>query len=274
MLLPTLIFLSFAFWTLFHWQELPELLKNESEDDKWPLSIHHTATPIRLVLVTTIYMAFSYSLLFVLNSLLKLEISPSYSPWLAIVILICAHFTPYMSGLCSFIRYFFQRHLFFPSLPSHQEDYIISTLMTKAHHSTGLCNEIKHVHTLIKQEFNSGLHVFNLVALKQEKQLVRYEFKKIRNKGLLEKTVLIESDRQQLEFHLYSCYRLLTRITLARFWSGRDRRRSFRDMGYVVSATDGDIYAKSRRAKYILIHMFSHKKNINRKNAPLKNPKR
>ncbi|NIB39645.1 hypothetical protein HBA55_08615 [Pseudomaricurvus alkylphenolicus] len=258
MLTVTIIFLAFTLWTLFHWQTLPELLTNESEGEPWPLSIHHTATPIRLVVMTLIYAGWSYFLLYVMTSLLENIMTPERASWLALALLIGAHFFPYLSGLCSFVRYFFQRHLFFPSLPSHQEDQIIGVLMGQAVKGGNLRKEIKHLQKLLKQEFRSPIHAFNLVGLRNEHKLVRQEYKSLRRKGVLKQRELDEWERQLLNFHLYSCYRLLTRITLARYWAGRDRRRAFRELGYLIKIGDGDIYAKARRLKYALWNILLH----------------
>lgn len=259
MLLPTIVFLSFALWTLFHWQELPDLLKNETADERWPLSIHHTATPIRLVTVTLIYSAFSFALLNACVWLFERLGGESLAPWFAVLLLISLHFAPYTSRMSAYVRYYFQRHLFFPSLPSHQEDAIVDTLMKQAKNQNCTAREIKHVQKLIKNQFKTTIHAFNLMSLKNERKLVRREFKKIRHKGLLENADLNELEEQQLRFHLYSCYRLLTRMTLARYWAGRDRRKAFRNLGYTINIGDGDVYSKCRRIKYSVSHYLLHR---------------
>lgn len=262
MFFATIFFLAFALWTLFHWQELPELLKNETADEQWPLSIHHTATPSRLITITLLFSVFSYSLLKLLNLLISLVMPAALSvwtPWICVGLLIAAHFTPYLSGISSYVRYYFQRHLFFPSLPSHQEDTIIDTLMSQAEKEKGLTKEVQHLQDLLKDQFKATIHVFNLVSLKREHKLVRREFKKMRHKGLLENEQLSSTEQQQLRFHLYSCYRLLTRITLARYWAGRDRRRAFRNLGYTINTGDSDLYSKCRRLKYSVSHYLLHR---------------
>ncbi len=259
MLVPTVVFLAFSLWTLTHWQELPELLKNESADERWPLSIHHTATPIRLITVTAIYCLFCFALMSVVKNGLAVLIDVNLATWFAPGLLITLHFLPYSSRLSSYVRYLFQRRLFFPSLPSHQEDAIIDTLMKQATQHENHAEEIQHLHQLIKAQFKTTVHVFNLTSLKNEKKLVRREFKKIRHRGLLENPDMNEFEQQQLRFHLYSCYRLLTRMTLARFWAGRERRKAFRDMGYSINIGDGDIYSKCRRLKYSLNHYLLHR---------------
>ncbi len=259
MLLPIVLFLCFVVWTLFHWQELPKLLKNEAADDRWPLSIHHTATPIRLITVTGLYMLLSYLLLQGVLSGLSKFIPLPLAEWASAGLLIVLHFAPYSSRLSSYIRYFFQRHLFFPSLPSHQEDAIIDTLMGQTRSSKGLTDELIHLQQQIKQQFKTTIHVFNLVSLKNEKRLVRREFKKIRHRGLLTKSELTNAEEQLLRFHLYSCYRLLTRMTLARHWAGRDRRKAFRDLGYNINIGDGDFYSKCRRLKFSISNYLLHR---------------
>ncbi|GAB3112871.1 hypothetical protein G8770_18800 [Aestuariicella hydrocarbonica] len=258
MLLPTILFLAFCLWTLFHWQTLPTLLKNESEEEHWPLSIHHTATPARMVIMTLLYTLFSYSLLFILSRILMLFLSAALAPWVALAILIGSHFAPYMSGLCAYVRYFFQRHLFFPSLPSHQEDSIIRTLMSQAPEGKTTAKEISYLHNLIRGEFKA-IHAFNLMALKNEGQLVKREFKKMRLSGLIENETPTPDEQQQMRFHLYACYRLLTRITLARHWAGRDRRRAFRRLGYTINTGDGEIYARCRRLKHAITQLVLHR---------------
>ncbi len=259
MLVPTIVFLVFSLWTLYHWQELPDLLKNESADERWPLSIHHTATPIRLITVTAIYCLFCFALMNAAAQGLALLVDMNLAKWLSPALLVALHFAPYSSRLSSYVRYLFQRRLFFPSLPSHQEDAIIDTLMKQATEHENHSEEIQHLHQLIKAQFKTTLHVFNLASLKNEKKLVRREFKKIRRRGLLSSTEMSSVEQQQLRFHLYSCYRLLTRMTLARYWAGRDRRKAFRDMGYSINIGDGDIYSKCRRIKYSLNHYLLHR---------------
>lgn len=259
MLLPTILFLAFTLWALYHWQSLPALLKNETEEEHWPLSIHHTATPIRMVVITLLYTAFAFCLLFTVSRMVGLFLSPTLAPWVALVILLAAHFTPYLSQLSGYVRYFFQRHLFFPALPSHQEDSIIRTLMSQAPKDKNLAHEIEYLHRLLKKEFNGTVHAINLVGLKNEGKLVKFEFKKMQHQGLLENTNPTDDEQQQMRFHLYSCYRLLTRMTLARYWAGRDRRKAFRQLGYTINTGDGEVYAKCRRMKHSFTHHVLHR---------------
>lgn len=259
MLLPTLLFLSFTTWSLFHWQTLPKLLKNETEDERWPLSIHHTATPTRLLIVTLSYAGLSVFLLNIMTTCLSKITDYQWLGWISAGLLIGLHFAPYSSRVSSYFRYFFQRHLFFPALPSHQEDAIIETLMNKTGEKDSIANEVLHVQKQIKFQFKNTIHAFNLMSLKNERRLVKREFKKIRHRGLLNNPTLSEAEQQILRFHLYSCYRLLTRMTLARYWSGRDRRRAFRGLGYSINIGDGDIYARCRRLKFSVSHYLLHR---------------
>lgn len=259
MLLPTVLFLCFTLWSLFHWQELPKLLKNETEDERWPLSIHHTATPIRLLSTALLYALVSVLLLNAMTMVLAMFINSEWLGWMSAGLLIGLHFAPYSSRLSGYLRYFFQRHLFFPALPSHQEDAIIETLMKQAGENESTSHEVLHAQQQIKRQFKSTIHAFNLVSLKNERRLVKREFKKIRHRGLLNNPTPTESEQQILRFHLYSCYRLLTRMTLARYWSGRDRRRAFRDLGYSINIGDGDIYAKCRRLRFSVSHYLLHR---------------
>jgi len=259
MLLPTILFLSFALWTLLHWQELPKLLRDETADERWPLSIHYTATPVRFITVASLYALLSI-LLLKATSIGLSQFSPSnVVGWVSASLLIGLHFAPYSSTLSSHIRYFFQRHLFFPSLPSHQEDAIISTLMQQAHTHDSLANEVLHLQTLIKQQFKITTHTFNLVNLKNERKLVRREFKKISRRGLFTNPELTDAEQQLLRFHLYSCYRLLTRMTLARYWAGRDRRKAFRNLGYNINIGDSNVYSKCRRLKFSINYYLLHR---------------
>jgi hypothetical protein len=259
MLLPTTLFLTFGLWTLFHWQELPKLLRDETSDERWPLSIHYTATPVRLITVTSLYAVMSFLLLKSTAWSLSHFTPSNLVHWFSVALLIGLHFAPYSSKLSSHTRYFFQRHLFFPSLPSHQEDAIISTLMQQANTHESLSNEVLHLQTLIKQQFKTTLHAFNLVSLKNERKLVKREFKKIRHRQLLNNTELTDAESQLLRFHLYSCYRLLTRVTLARYWSGRDRRKAFRHLGYNINIGDSNIYSKCRRLKFSISNYLLHR---------------
>lgn len=254
MLLPILLFLVFSLWVLLHWHTLPGLLRTSSDQETWPLSIHHTATPLRLAVIVVCYAAFAVFLLLVLTMLLELLLPREYAPWVALVLLIGAHFAPYLGRLSAYVRYLFQRHLFFPALPSHQEDAIIRTLMAQAPRDRQLAEEIEHLHDLIRREFGSTIQVMNLVSLKNEALLVQSEVRKMRHQGLLDKGDLGEEEEQQMRFHLYSCYRLLTRMTLARYWAGRDRRQAFRRMGYMINAADGEVYATCRRVRHWLTH--------------------
>lgn len=254
MLLPTLLFLVFSLWVLLHWHTLPALLCNTSAREAWPLSIHHTATPVRLIVILLCYAAFALCMLYALTALLSLLLTPALAAWTAPALLIAAHFAPYLSRLSAYVRYLFQRHLFFPALPSHQEDTIIRGLMAQSFQDNNLAAEIEHLHHLIRQEFGGTIQVMNLVGLKKEARLVQCELKKMRRQGWLEKSELSEEEKQQLSFHLYSCYRLLTRMTLARYWAGRDRRQAFRRMGYVVNTGDGEVYGKCRRLRHWLSH--------------------
>jgi len=259
MLLPTILFLTFTLWALFHWQSLPALLKNETEEEHWPLSIHHTATPSRLVIITLVYSVFSFCLLYSVSKFLSMFLDPKLAPWVALAVLLAAHVTPYLSRLSAYVRYFFQRHLFFPSLPSHQEDSIIRTLMSQAPKDKNLAHEIEYLHELLKKEFKSTVQVINLVGLKNEGKLVKFEFKKMLHQGLLTNADPTVDEQQQMRFHLYSCYRLLTRMTLARYWAGRDRRKAFRRLGYTINTGDGEIYAKCRRVKHSFTHNILHR---------------
>lgn len=250
MLLPILLFLVFSLWVLLHWHTLPGLLRMSSDKETWPLSIHHTATPLRLAVIVCCYGGFAVGLLLVLVQLLKLVLPPAYAPWVALAALIGAHFAPYLGKLSAYVRYLFQRHLFFPALPSHQEDAIIRTLMAQAPQDRQLAEEIKHLHHLIRREFGGTIQVMNLVSLKNEARLVQSEVRKMQHMGLLDKSELREDEEQEMRFHLYSCYRLLTRMTLARYWAGRDRRQAFRRMGYLINAGDGEVYATCRRVRH------------------------
>ncbi|MYM63630.1 hypothetical protein [Pseudomaricurvus sp. HS19] len=260
MLLPTIIFLVFAVWTLFHWQELPELLKNEAIGVEWPLSIHHTATPLRLLVMSGLYLVFALSLFYVCVCGVRLVWDSKWAAWLVLAVLIVAQFAPLSATLASYIRYLFQRHLFFPPLPSHQEDAIIETLMSQAEHEGDQLSEIEHLHKLLKQQFRSGLSGPSIMSLRDEKALVRREFTQMRSSGLFQSHKLSDIEKQQIRFHLYSCYRLLTRVILSKHWAGRDRRKVFRDLGYSINTGDGSFYSNFRRMKYSVNHYVLHRK--------------
>ncbi|BFM14707.1 hypothetical protein R50073_08900 [Maricurvus nonylphenolicus] len=245
MLLPTILFLIFTFWTLRHWQSLPELLQEDEGDNRWPLSMDHATTPTRLWLVSGCYALFSYILFWGLNKLLVLLGVGTWAPWWALGVLVVAHYLPYLKTVCAFIRYFFQRHLFFPVLPSHQEYPLIHQLLEQQQGQECITKELDHVYGLLKQEFNTSIHAFNIVALKEEWQLVRAEHKNIRRKVL--SGVICETTEQQLRLQLYACCRLLVRLTLARFWSGKERRKEFRRLGYCINTGDGALYGSTRR---------------------------
>ncbi len=259
LLLPTIVFLAFTLWTLYHWQALPELLANEASTEHWPLSIHHTATPLRMMIVTALYSVFAYVLLMLMTLVIHSLWPTNYSAWIAVAVLITAHFIPILSGLSAYVRYFFQRHLFFPSLPSHQEDSIIGTLMAQAPRDNNVAKEIKYLHQQIHGEFRTPLHVINLVGLRNEQRLVKREFKQLRHKGLLTNVSLTHEEQQQMRFHLYSCYRLLTRTILSRHWAGRDRRKAFRRHGYTINTGDGEVYAQMRRIRHSFMHYLLHR---------------
>ncbi len=259
MLISLAIFLAFTLWTLFHWQELPELLKNESANERWPLSIHHTATPLRLIAITLLHSAFNIVVFYVVHKVVSTIWDSPLSPWLTLALLLTLNFVPYGSKLVAYVRYFFQRHVFFPALPSHQEDAIIKTLMDQAEHDANTISEINRLHDLLKRQFRGYLHAINLRSLKDERSLVRREFKQMRFRGMLEADQLTPIEVQQLRFHLYSCYRLLTRLILSKHWSGKERRRAFRNIDYTINIGDGSFYAQCRRLKHSFNRRVIHK---------------
>ena len=264
MITPLILFLAFSLWTLFHWQDLPSLLRDESETDQWPISIHHTATPLRIAVVTSAFTVFCVLLYGVTYYLVSDYTNVVAAGYLTVTLLISAHFLPFVSGLCSFVRYFFQRHLFFPALPSHQEDHIIRSLMTKAEAYGHVGAEIENLHNKLKDRFRGGVHALNVASLKNEYAEVCQEVRQLRHRRLTTDEALQSANQPQLKFHLYSCYRLLTRLTLSTHWSGRERRRAFRSLGYSVNASDGDIYARLRRLKHVLVHIFTHNRRHHR----------
>lgn len=248
MLLPTVIFLLFTFWTLLHWQDLPELLQDEEGDNRWPLSMDHAATPIRLWVVSGCYALFSYIIFSGLSDLLIYLGAGVSSPWWALGALVGAHFIPYLAVAFTVVRYFFQRHLFFPVLPSHQEYKIVHQLLGQQAGQESVVKELSHVYGLLKQEFNASIHAINIVALKDEWQLVRAEYKNVKRRALVGTSC--EVTEQQLRLQLYACCRLLVRLTFARFWSGKERRREFRRLGYCINTGDSAIYGSTRRIRF------------------------
>jgi len=267
MLLPALLFLSFTWWTLLHWQALPELLRDDPEDDLWPLSMDHVATPIRLFLVVGGYTLLSYlvfsGLCGFLVGLGNGTVLQGYAAWVALSILICAHFVPYLASSFTRVRYFFQRHLFFPVLPSHQEYKMISQLLVLHERKGSVADELNRVYTLLKKEVNSPVHAVRVAILKGEWQLVSAQHKNVN----FEKISGVENSAkvQQLRLQLYSCYRLLVRLTLARYWSGKGRRREFRRLSYCINSGDNAIYGSTRRMKFwvwnnINLHLLKRSK--------------
>lgn len=248
MLLPTTLFLIFTLWTLRHWQSLPELLADDESDNHWPLSMDHAATPVRMWLVSGCYALFSYTLLVGMSEVISYLGGGIQAPWWALAMLVAGHFMPYVTEVCKIVRYFFQRHLFFPVLPSHQEYKVVHQLLEQQTGQESVSKELSHVYGLLKQEFNTSIHAINIVALKNEWQLVRAEYKSVKRKALL--GVSCEVTEQQLRLQLYACCRLLVRLTFARFWSGRERRREFRRLGYCINTGDSAIYGSSRRIRF------------------------
>jgi len=276
MLLPELLFLSFILWTLLHWQALPELLRDESADDAWPLTMDHVATPIRLWLVAGGYALLSYLVFSGLCRFLvvldKASVLDGHAAWLALILLICAHFLPYSASGFTRARYFFQRHLFFPALPSHQEYKMIRQLLLLHEREGSIADELRHVYTLLKKEVNSPVHALRTAVLKSEWQLVSAQYKNIKCEEI--PGIKSSVQEQQLRLQLYCCYRLLVRLTLARYWSGKSRRREFRRLSYCINSGDHAIYGSTRRMKFwmwnnINLHLIKRRKvNRSKKMAP------
>jgi len=267
MLLPTSLFLLFSLWTLLHWQSLPELLRNESGEDHWPLSMDHAAIPIRLWLVIGGYTLLSGLVFSALCRLLVFldKASPlgGAAAWGALAILVFAHFVPSSASIITSIRYFFQRHLFFPVLPSHQEYKMIRQLLTLHEKKESIADELSHVYTLLEKEINSPMHAFSMAMLKNEWQLVHAKYEQ--TKFEIIPTAENETNEPRLRLQLYSCYRLLVRLTLTRHWSGKGRRREFRRLSYCINSGDNVIYGSTRRMKFwvwnnINLHLLKRRK--------------